>query len=64
MTRRIRNHIYASPNKVFEAMIMCGKPIIVSDGHINGQYSKNRKISGLVVPYGDVNAIQNRNYQA
>lgn len=54
---RIPNHIYASPNKVFEAM-MCGKPIIVSDGTSMANIVRTENC-GLVVPYGDVNAIQN-----
>jgi glycosyltransferase involved in cell wall biosynthesis len=47
---------FASPNKLFEAM-MCGKPIIVSDG----TYMTNvveKENCGLVVPYGDINAIR------
>ena len=43
---------YASPNKLFEAM-MCGKPILVSDdSSMAGIVRQNN--CGLVVPYGDV----------
>ncbi|MGA3193073.1 MAG: glycosyltransferase family 4 protein [Candidatus Bathyarchaeia archaeon] len=46
---------YASPNKLFEAM-MCSKPIIVSDGGLMADIV--RKVNcGLVVPYGDTQAI-------
>lgn len=52
----IINNRYASPNKLFEAM-MCGKPIIV-----NSEAAASRIVStencGLIVPYGDVGAIR------
>lgn len=52
----IPNNRYASPNKLFEAM-MCGKPIIVSDG--SSMANTVRRVNcGLVVPYGDVQAIR------
>ena len=44
------------PNKVFEAM-MCGKPLLVNEG-INAATIVERENSGIVVPYGDVNAIR------
>lgn len=47
---------YESPNKLFEAM-MCGKPIIVSDGSSMANIVRKENC-GLVVPYGDVAAIQ------
>jgi glycosyltransferase involved in cell wall biosynthesis len=47
---------YASPNKLFEAM-MCSKPIIVSDGGLMADIV--RKVNcGLIVPYGDAQAIR------
>ncbi len=46
-----------SPNKLFEAM-MCGKPIIVSDHSSMADIVKNEKC-GIVIPFGDVKAIQN-----
>lgn len=47
---------YESPNKLFEAM-MLRKPIIVSDGSSMANIVKKENC-GLVVPYGDVNAIR------
>ena len=52
----ITNNRYASPNKLFEAM-MCGKPIIVSDGSVMTDIVREENC-GLVVPYGDINAIR------
>jgi glycosyltransferase involved in cell wall biosynthesis len=47
---------YASPNKLFEAM-MCGKPIIVSD--MSNMADIVRKTHcGCVVPYGDIQALR------
>jgi glycosyltransferase involved in cell wall biosynthesis len=46
---------YASPNKLFEAM-MCGKPIIVSD-RSNMADIVRKTHCGCVVPYGDVPAL-------
>jgi glycosyltransferase involved in cell wall biosynthesis len=52
----IPNSIYASPNKVFEAM-MCGKPIVV-----NQEIAASRIVlaedCGLTVPYGDRQALR------
>jgi glycosyltransferase involved in cell wall biosynthesis len=47
---------YASPNKLFEAM-MCAKPIIVSDGSSMTNIVKEENC-GLIVPYGDIEAIK------
>ena len=52
----IPNNKYASPNKLFEAM-MCAKPIIVSDGSSMVDIVREENC-GLVVPYADVAAIQ------
>ncbi len=52
----IPNNRYASPNKLFEAM-MCGKPIIVNDSCSMADIVREEKC-GLVVPYGDVDAIK------
>lgn len=52
----IPNNRYASPNKLFEAM-MCGKPIIM-----NSETTASKIVieenCGLVTPYGDTNAIK------
>jgi glycosyltransferase involved in cell wall biosynthesis len=53
---RIPKTKYESPNKLFEAM-MCGKPIIVSDGSSMADIVRKENC-GLVVPYGDVDAIK------
>jgi len=47
---------YASPNKLFEAM-MCGKPILVSDNSSMASIVRHNNC-GLVVPYGDRGAIK------
>jgi len=47
---------YESPNKLFEAM-MCGKPIIVSDGSSMADIVREENC-GLVVPYGDAGEIR------
>jgi glycosyltransferase involved in cell wall biosynthesis len=53
----IPNHRYASPNKVFEAM-MLGKPIIVArDTNIDGIIEKFE--CGLVVEFGDLKELEN-----
>ncbi len=52
----IPNHRYASPNKVFEAM-MLGKPVIVArDTHMDRLITAAN--CGLVVPYGEVQALE------
>lgn len=53
----VPNNRFASPNKLFEAM-MCGKPIIVSDGGSMADIVR-RETCGLVIPYGDNNALKN-----
>lgn len=50
------NNRYASPNKLFESM-MCGKPIITNDGTSMAEIVRQENC-GIVVPYGDVNAIK------
>ncbi len=50
------NFRHSTPNKIFEAM-MCSKPILVSDG-IAGSKIVARENCGIVVPYGDVDAIK------
>ncbi len=52
----IRNHRFASPNKLFEAM-MLGKPMIVAQ-HTNIDKIVERFGCGMVVPYGDVQALE------
>jgi glycosyltransferase involved in cell wall biosynthesis len=52
----IPNNRYASPNKLFEAM-MCEKPILVSDGTAMAEIVRQENC-GLVIPYGDSNAIK------
>ena len=49
------NNKYAIPNKVLEAM-MCGKPIIVNNHTYAAEIVMNENC-GLIIPYGDVNAI-------
>ncbi len=53
---RIPNHRYASPNKVFEAM-MLGKPIIVAR-NTNMDRLIEFAGAGLVVEYGDVDNLE------
>ena len=52
---RVPKTKYASPAKLFEAM-MCGKPIIVSDGGAMANIVRKERC-GAVVPYGDVPAL-------
>ena len=47
---------YASPNKLFEAML-CGKPIVVSSGTSMAKIVEKEKC-GLVVPYGDIGRLR------
>ena len=47
---------YSTPNKLFEAM-MCGKPIIVNEG-IAASKIVTRENCGILVPYGDIDAIK------
>lgn len=50
------NNRYASPNKLFEAM-MCGKPIIMNSEISSARIVKEENC-GLLVPYGDVPALK------
>jgi len=50
------NNKFASPNKLFEAM-MCKKPIVVSDGTSMSDIVR-RENCGLIVPFGDIDAIE------
>jgi glycosyltransferase involved in cell wall biosynthesis len=52
----IPNNRYASPNKLFEAM-MCGKPIIVNSEIAASKIVQTEKC-GLIVPYGNVDSIR------
>jgi glycosyltransferase involved in cell wall biosynthesis len=52
----VPNNRYASPNKLFEAM-MCGIPILVNDGTSMADIVRKENC-GLVVPFGDINAIR------
>ncbi|MDX1436030.1 MAG: glycosyltransferase family 4 protein [Anaerolineales bacterium] len=52
----IPNHRYSSPNKVFEAM-MLGKPIIVAE-NTNMDRLIEENSCGLVIPYGDSEALE------
>jgi glycosyltransferase involved in cell wall biosynthesis len=52
---KIGNNKYASPNKLFEAM-MLAKPIIVNDGSSMSKIVEKYNC-GIIVPYGDVNAM-------
>lgn len=52
----ISNNRYASPNKLFEAM-MCGKPIIVNS-EVAASKIVIKENCGLIVPYGDIDAIK------
>ena len=53
---KIPNHRYASPNKVFEAM-MLGVPIVVTrDTNVDKTVDKHN--CGLVVDYGDVDQLE------
>jgi glycosyltransferase involved in cell wall biosynthesis len=53
----IRGNRYASPNKLFEAM-MCGKPIIVN-AETTAAKIVGKERCGIIVPYGDICAIRN-----
>jgi len=53
---QVPNHRYASPNKVYEAM-MLGKPVLVArDTHVDQMIEKDD--CGLVVDYGDCAALR------
>ena len=52
---RVKNHVYSSPNKLFEAMLL-SKPIIVTDG--TGMSDIVRRVgNGIIVEYGDAEAL-------
>jgi glycosyltransferase involved in cell wall biosynthesis len=53
----IPNNKYASPNKLFEAM-MCGKPIIVSDDSSMATIVR-KEDCGIVIPYGNIQSVKN-----
>jgi len=53
----VPNHRYSSPNKVFEAM-MLGKPVIVARDTNMDRIIENAGC-GLVIPYGDIVALEN-----
>lgn len=53
---RIPNNCYASPNKLFEAML-CGKPIIVNSGSTMTSIVRDTEC-GLIVPFGDPDAFR------
>lgn len=53
---RIPNNRYASPNKLFEAM-MCEKPFLTNSGTYAAEIVA-RERCGVVVPYGDVAALR------
>jgi len=48
---RIPNNVYASPNKLFEAMA-CGKPILVNDGTRLAELVRTHEC-GIVLEYGN-----------
>jgi glycosyltransferase involved in cell wall biosynthesis len=52
----VPNNIYASPNKLFEAML-CSKPILVSSGTAMADIVHVENC-GIVVPFGDLDAIK------
>jgi len=58
---KIPNHRYASPNKVFEAM-MLGKPIIVARGMGVDKLVEQYRI-GFIVEYGDVEELEKVLYE-
>lgn len=53
----IINNKYASPNKLFEAM-MCSKPIIMNYGILAADIIEKNKC-GILVTYGDVEELRN-----
>lgn len=53
---KVPNNVYASPNKLFEAM-MCGKPILVNSGTSMAKIVSEEKC-GLVLEYGDLSLIR------
>ncbi len=53
---KIQNNLFASPNKLFEAM-MCGKPIITNSGTTMANRINIDKC-GFLVTYGNVNELR------
>ena len=53
---KIPNHIYASPNKLFEAM-MCGKPILTNYGTSMAEIVRNEDC-GVLADYENVEGIK------
>jgi glycosyltransferase involved in cell wall biosynthesis len=53
---KVPNNKYASPNKLFEAM-MTGKPIIVSSGSSMARIVKEEEC-GIIIDYGDTEALK------
>ena len=51
-----KSNRYASPNKLFEAM-MCGKPILMNGGIASADIVQ-RENCGLLIPYGDYEALE------
>jgi glycosyltransferase involved in cell wall biosynthesis len=52
----IPNNKYASPNKLFEAM-MCGKPIIVNENTCMAETVQKEKC-GILIPFGKIEQIK------
>jgi glycosyltransferase involved in cell wall biosynthesis len=50
------NHRYASPNKVFEAMMLVKSVVVAQDTHVDRVVEQHR--CGLVVPYGQLEALE------
>lgn len=53
---QVPNNRFASPNKLFEAML-CGKPIIVNDGSSMTSIVRDTGC-GVIVPFGDPDAFR------
>jgi len=58
---KVPNHVYASPNKMFEALAF-GKPIITNKGTHFGNQVKKYNI-GLLVNYGDIKNLKEKVYK-
>jgi len=50
-------HIYASPNKVFDALSL-GRPLLINEGLKIAEWVKEKEV-GFCLPYNDVDAIIN-----
>jgi len=53
---KLPGNLLSAPNKLYEAM-MLGKPLITTEGTLGGELVKEEGI-GVVVPYGDVQALR------